>query len=205
MLAPRPGPMTYEEYLDWESQQEELWELVNGYPVLRSDRWERDPVTGMAGTTIAHNLIVGNILRHLGNRLAGGPSRAMASHLKHQSVHRTARYPDASIDCGQAPMASLDAAEPRVIFEVISKSNTVAQQMLLLADYLAIASVRHIAFIEQSRPSVILWTRNADGWRAVEASELEAELDLSAVGVVLPLSELYEGVVFEPEGGAGGD
>lgn len=197
MLAPRPGPMTYEEYLDWESQQEELWELVNGYPVLRSERWDRDPVTGMAGTTIAHNLIVVNLLGALRERLRGSPCRPMASHLKHQSVHRTARYPDASIDCGQASMGSLDAAEPRVIFEVISKSNTVAQQMLLLADYQAIGSVRHIAFIEQSRPAVILWTRNADGWRAVEVSGLDTEVELEAVEVKLPLSELYEGVTFE--------
>jgi Uma2 family endonuclease len=189
--------MTFEEYLEWESQQEELWELVDGYPVLRSERWERDPVTGMAGTTVAHNLIVVNLLRHLGNRLAGSNCRPMASHLKHRSVSKTARYPDASIDCGRPEMGSLEAAEPRVIFEVISKSNTMAQQMLLLADYQAIASVRHIAFIEQARPSVVLWTRNVDGWRAVEVVGLDAALDLSAVGVSLPMAELYEGVSFE--------
>ena len=69
--------------------------------------------------------------------------------------------------------------------------------MLLLSDYQAIATLRHIAFVEQTTPAVLLWTRHADGWRAEDVSGLEASLALEAVGVQLPLADIYEGLTFE--------
>jgi hypothetical protein len=40
MLARKPEPrMSFEEYLEWEARQDEKWELVDGRPVRRSDRW----------------------------------------------------------------------------------------------------------------------------------------------------------------------
>jgi Uma2 family endonuclease len=197
MLSPKPVQMTFEEYHAWEQEQDELWELVNGVPVLRSDRWDRDPITGMSGTTRAHNRIVANILRHAGNRLAGGSCTALASHLKHRSSVKSARYPDASIECDSTDMQSLVAENTRVIFEVLSKSNTPAQQMLLLADYQAIKGLAHMVFVEQQRPAVIFWTRNADGWRAEEVFGFDAVLPLTAVQIELPLAEIYEGLTFD--------
>lgn len=197
MLATKPTEMTFEAYHAWEQEQDEMWELVNGVPQLRSDRWERDPVTGMSGTTRAHNIIVANILRHLGNRLAGRPCRALASHLKHRSSVKSARYPDASVECGPADLQSLTASDTRVIFEVLSASNTLVQQMLLLADYFAIPELAHMVFVEQHRPAAILWTRNPDGWRAADIQGWDAILPLTAIGVDLPLSEVFEGMGYE--------
>lgn len=180
--------MSFEEYLAWEAEQEEKWKLVDGWPVLRSERWSRDPVTGMAGTAIAHNIIVANLITSLTSRLRGGPCWAVPSHLKHRSSHKTARYPDASVDCGPD---SLLASEPRVIFEVLSASNTVRGQMLL-ADYQAIPSAAHIVFVEQDRPSAVLRTRNPDGWRAEGVEGLDAVLPLTGIGLDLPVAEIYE-------------
>jgi hypothetical protein len=58
--------MSFDEYMAWEAEQEEKWELVDGRPVLRSDRWWRDPVTGMAGAradTIASCAIYSSVCR----------------------------------------------------------------------------------------------------------------------------------------------
>ena len=116
MLAPRsepaPGPFTFEEYLEWEAAQEEKWELVDGYAYRRSERWHYDPTTGMAGATFAHNLIQSNLIRHLGNRFAGGPCRALPSELKTRSARGSSRYPDVTVECGRPAPGSLLSAEP---------------------------------------------------------------------------------------------
>ena len=80
---------------------------------------------------------------------------------------------------------------------MLSKSNTPRQQLLVLSDYLAIDELAHMAFIEQDRAAVVLWTRNPDGWRAEEVTGLDAALPLTAVGVDLPLAEIYEGLQLE--------
>lgn len=188
--------MTFEEYLEWEALQDEKWELVDGYPVRRSDRWSYDPATGMAGATRAHNRIVANLIRHLGNRLAGGPCTPLPSDIKLRSGKGNARYPDVTADCGSARNDSLLVAEPRVLFEVLSASNTFLQQVQLLDDYQSTDAVKQIAWIEQDQMAVILWSREGNGWRRDTAEAAEGVLDLISIGVSLPLNEVYEGLEF---------
>lgn len=207
MLAPQqPQRMSFEEYLEWEADQEEMWELVDGYPVRWSDRKDFDPATGMAGTTRAHGKIVANLIRHLGNRLAGGPCIVLPSQIKLEASRSNVRYPDVSVDCGSAPNAALMIAEPRVLFEVLSRSNTFGQQVELLDDYQATAAVQQIVWLEQRWCSAILWSRERDGWtRGAVIEGRDAVLELSSIGVSLPLLEAYESLDFgdEPPRGLG--
>lgn len=193
-------PMSFDEYLAWEADQEEKWELVDGSPVPRSDRWWRDPVTGMAGATFGHNRLVANLMTGLNTRLRGGRCVALPSDLKVRSPTGNARYPDVVVECGSPARNSLLAAEPRVLFEVLSPSNTIRQQMRLVADYQAVRSVEQVVFVEQTRPGALVWTRNPDGWRAETYDGLDAALPLTALGVELPMAEVYEGLAFEDEG-----
>lgn len=200
MLAPkaadRPGPFTLEEYLEWEAGQDEKWELVDGYAERRSDRWWFDPVTGMAGATFAHNRVVGNVIRHLGNRLAGGPCLALPSDLKTRSRRGNARYPDITVECGRPAAGSLLSQEPRVLIEVLSPSNTLRKQLELLDDYRSVAAVRQVVYIEQLEPSVLSWSRAGAEWPRSELNGLDAVLPMPALGVDLPLAEIYEGLEF---------
>lgn len=193
---PRPGPFTWDEYMAWEAEQEEKWELVDGYAVPRSARWDFDPATGMAGATQAHNLAVANLLTAIAPRLRGGSCRALPSDIKTRVPSGGGRYPDVTVQCGGIELASLLSSEPRVLFEVLSKSNTLRQQMRLLADYQAVPTVQQIVFLEQHRPTLISWTRSTDGWSLQELEGLDAVLDLPSLGVVLPLAEIYDGFPF---------
>jgi len=193
----RPGPFTFEAYLEWEAKQEEKWELVDGYAVRRSERWWYDPATGMAGATWRHNAIAANLMRHLGNRLAGTPCRPMPSDLKARSPRGNARYPDVTVECGRPGGDSLVSAEPRVVIEVLSPSNSLRQQLQLLDDYQAMEAVQQIVFIEQERPSLLVWRREEGGWPREAVEGMEAVLELSSLGIALPLAEIYDGVEFD--------
>jgi len=191
-----PGPFTFDEYLAWEAEQEEKWELVDGYAVRRSDRWHYDAATGMAGATYAHNLLQSNLLRHLGNRLFGGPCRALPSELKTRSPTGSGRYPDITVQCGRSKPGDLVSSEPRILFEVLSASNTLPRQLRLLDDYQAIPTVEQIVFLEQDRPFALVWVREGGGWRRSEVDGLETDLSLPSIEQALPMREVYEGLDF---------
>lgn len=198
MLAARPTKMSFEEYLVWEAEQEEKWELVDGVPVLRSERWSHDPVTGMAGATFAHNRIVFNLLRHLGNRLAGGPCVPLPSDLKVRAKTGNARYPDVVVECGRPENGDLLAKQPTVLFEVQSPSNRRGRQMRLIADYQSMDTVQHVVFIEQHCVDVTIWNRTEGPWIVNEYEALTDVLPLPAIGTEIGLSEIYEGLGLGP-------
>lgn len=189
MLAQTTGPMTLEAFLEWEARQEEKHELIDGVPVRRWD------ARMMAGGTNSHAVIAANLVVALAQRLRGAPCRAVGSDLKTESPTGAARYPDVTVDRGPLVRNSLLASEPRALFEVLSPSNGLRQQLRLLEDYQAIASAAHIVFVEQDRPSVLVWSRADDGsWARTELDGAQAVLDLPGIGVSLTLAEVYEGV-----------
>lgn len=197
MLARQVMPeMTFEEYLEWEAKQDEKWELVRGRPVRRSDRWHYDPVTGMAGATRAHNRIISNLLRHLGNKLAGGPCWASPSDLRTQT-EKGARYPDVVVECGSGVNSGLLSVEARIVFEVLSPSNTFPNLLELLDEYQRTPAIQQVVYVSQDRPNVLSWTRQDPFWPRTNHEELDSILLLPSLGLELPLSEIYEGLDFE--------
>lgn len=190
MFAQSPTSWTIEAYVLWEQAQPEKHELLAGQPVLRRLRLK-------AGGSAVHAVICSNVVGALGNRLRGGPCRAVGSDLKVLSPTGSARYPDAQIDCGPLqPGAVYFSAEPRVIVEVNSPSNHPLGLFQLLEDYQAIDSVAHVLFLAQDRPEGALWTRAESGWSRQVLSGLDASAVFSAVHVTLPFSEVYQGVPF---------
>jgi Uma2 family endonuclease len=150
----------------------------------------------MAGATFAHNRIVGNLLRHLGNRLAGRSCWALPSDLKTRSRAGNARYPDVTVECGSPALSSLLSSEPRVVFEVLSPSNTLPKQLLLLDDYQSVATMAQVVYVEQDRPSVLSWTRDDPFWPRQNLEGFYTVLALPSLDLSLPLAEIYEGLDF---------
>ncbi|MBL8551852.1 MAG: Uma2 family endonuclease [Hyphomonadaceae bacterium] len=192
MNVQRSITMSFEDYLAWEETQAEKHELVGGRPVLRRLRL-------MAGGTEFHAQIAANLVRAIGNRLAGGPCRVFGSDFKIRSPTGNARYPDVMIKCSEADGKSLFTTEPRVLMEVLSASNaSPLDQFRLLQDYKAFASVEYIVFLAQEQPQAVVWTRQDDDWAQAEFDGLEETLELPSLAVSLPFAEIYDGVAFEP-------
>jgi Uma2 family endonuclease len=184
---------TWDAYLAWESQQERRHELVDGQ------------VYAMVGGSMGHDLIANNLRRELGRQLQGQPCRPHGPDMKVATGTGNARYPDALIDCGRFLPDAQTAQDPVAVFEVLSKSTAWIDQNLKLRDYDATVTIKYYALIAQDEPRVLLYTRGEDGRIDLQGAELRTELAESvhvpAAGVHLPLTALYEGMLFGTPGG----
>ena len=192
MTSLKPKPMTVSEFLAWEVAQPEKWELVDGRPVLRAVRkWGRlDVAQGMAGGTVQHGVIAANIIAALKPRLRGGPCLPIGSDVRVATAEGAARYPDVTVDCGERAPGELLLKAPRLLFEMLSPANSFSQQLLLLEEYQAIASVAQIVFVAQTEPLAHVWTREGQSWRRSDHAGQDAVLALDSIGCELPLAEV---------------
>lgn len=178
--------MTPEEFLAWEAEQEERYELIDGRP------------RAMAGGTCAHGVIAQNVTLALRSRLGRGPCFPMQEQ-KVLTANKNFRYPDVTVDCGASQrMRDLAADEPRVVFEIVSPSNTLIDEFERLEDFQATPSIQQIVVLSQSSMRGRIYTRDGTSWSAATLSGEEATLNLSAIGCELSFIEIYKRVEFTP-------
>jgi hypothetical protein len=77
-----------------------------------------------------------------------------------------------------------------VIFEVLSRSNTKADQAWRRKVYASIANCQHYVTVSLKSAELIAYDRSAE-WKGRTASGLRSSLDLPALKLKLPLKEVY--------------
>ena len=188
MAEPQRKPWTWDAYLDWEGKQPIRYELVDG------------EVYAMGGGTLAHDVIANNLRHELAAQLRGGRCRACGPDVKVATGTGNARYPDALVDCGRFVPSAVQAQEPTVVFEVLSKSTAWIDQGLKLRDYDATETIRHYVLISQDEAQVMVYARGGDGRLDLRGAMLltgvDATVDLPRAGLSLRLAGLYEGMEF---------
>ena len=196
---------TLEEYFALDDVSEVKYEYWDGLLVPHGG-WETDAhgcILGMAGGTDAHSDVACNLIRELGNRLKGTPCKVGDSDLRVRSP-RSGRYhyPDVSVTCGarefDPPQTRVTLANPTVLIEVLSDSTERQDRGEKFREYIEIASLQQYVLAAQDRPRVETFTRAADGVWVVGpwAEGLDATLAFPALGVAVPLAEVYAGVTF---------
>lgn len=183
--------MSLEAFLAWEEVQLEKHELIDGAPVARRLRL-------MAGGTPEHALIAMNIGAALKSRLGAGPCRPFTSDLRVLMANGGLRYPDVTVLCRPLRRGEQAVNDPKVLFEVLSPSNSPFQMTRLLREYQGVESVVHIALVSQELPFVQLWSREGGDWSLLEIEGEEELLALPAIEVTLLLAEFYEGAELPP-------
>ena len=189
MAEPQLRRMTPDEFFVWQEKQDKLYELVDGLPVL--------PLKMMTGASRAHDRVVTNLIRHLGNQLAGGPCWPTTDDLAVRVPAGNIRRPDLTIECGQHNRRDTEVREPRVIVEVLSPSTMSFDRIRKLAEYQATSLVVHILLVDTESPRIDLWTRSDVGWSQTQLDGLAAHVHLPAVGASLRLADVFEGLSFE--------
>lgn len=181
---------TFEEFLDWERFQDVRHDLIDGVPVA------------MTGASEGHNIILGNIFAALLSKLRGGPCRPFTSDMAMKTGVRSGRYPDVSVDCGPRNPANRAAPHPVVVFEVLSPTTEGEDRTVKLSEYNDVSSIQSYVLVEQAEPLVYAYSRGQTGdfkLRPEDIRGLDALIDLPAIGTMLTLREVYEGLTFGTE------
>ena len=179
-------PMSPEEFLAWEREQDLRWEFDGIRPVA------------MTGDTSAHNMICGNLIAALLNRLRGNPCRPYSQGMKLR-IGAKYRYPDAFVTC--VPVANDDdlSADPLLIFEALSKSTERTDRTTKLMEYRTIGTLRRYILLEQDQAMLTTYTRAENGW-VVDQLSADDALHLPEIGIDIPVMELYADLVLpKPE------
>jgi Uma2 family endonuclease len=188
-----PKLMDGDEFLKWCLTQETKWELVDGVPVPKD---LIDPATGMTGTTIKHDRVTGNIFASMHARLRGKPCSAFTQDIAVRTRPGSKiRRPDVLVDCGNPDAEDMDAAEPTVVFEVLSPTTRQTDLLRKAEEYKGVGTLKHIVMVEADVAIVLHYARATDGsWQEIPLEGLEAVIELGEISETLPLSEVYEGV-----------
>ncbi|MBO0904162.1 Uma2 family endonuclease [Jiella sonneratiae] len=189
MSGARQTHWTVEEFLVWQEGRPGRYEFVGG-----------EPVKMMTGATARHDEIVLNVLAELRQRLRGNPCRPFTADLCVKTIDDRIRRPDAGVDCGHRAPTDLVAKKPVLVVEVFSPSTRDLDRAIKLTEYKAVPSIRTIFYVEPNRPEVYVFERtDDDGWsEGRRVVGLENDVAIPALGISLPLAEIYDGITFVP-------
>jgi Uma2 family endonuclease len=180
-LAPEQQ-MTIEEFLAFTDSRpdEERWELIEGMPVLNPS-----PID-------YHQIVVTNVVAFLVRvkvetnapwfPLIGTGTRVPAS-------ANSLPQPDAMVK-EHAPTGSPVSDDALVLFEVLSRSNTKADQAWRRRVYASVPNCRHYVTVSLKAVKVDAYDRD-NVWGLRSLTDLADALALPALGLSVPLADIY--------------
>lgn len=185
-----------EEYLAFERGTDARHEYLDGH------------VYAMAGESIEHSRICVNVAGELRSRLKGSPCEVLSPNMKVvTSPSGLFSYPDVVVICGEPQFYDERRdilTNPTVVFEVLSPSTEAYDRGEKFLRYRTqIETLREYVLVSQHRPLVEHYVRQPDGsWSYSSAGDLSEAIDLPSIDCRLPLSEIYDRIIF-PTGNAG--
>jgi Uma2 family endonuclease len=181
--------MTPDEFFEWQKHQDKNYELVDGLPVL--------PLKAMTGVTRAHDRLTVRALSAFARQFVDGPCEPTTQDIAVRTPLGGVRRPDVLIDCGQFDPRSVEAAEPRVVVEVLSPSTMSVDRFRKVEEYKSHPSICVILLVETRSPRIGVWRRSEAGWGFEDYQGIEASVEIPEVGATLDLKALYAGFAFE--------
>ncbi len=185
------------------------WNLISEAEYLRGEllseakhEYMGGVLYAMAGAGNAHNRVATNVTVSLGGRLRGRPCEVFNSDTKIRLRLPTQvryYYPDVSVICRSNPPTDSFQDEPVVVVEVLSPSTRRLDHGEKREAYLTLPSLRVYLTVETTHAAVIAYRRTEQGFVREDNFGLDAVVPLPEIDAVLPLSEVYERVEFDPE------
>jgi Uma2 family endonuclease len=180
---PRYRKLTVDEFLAMDFGPDKRLELVDGV------------IYAMTGGTEPHSRIAGNILAYLRYALKGSGCRAYGSDMGLKTNETTTRYPDVTIYCDKPfRPENADASvleNPRVIFEILSRSTAAVDQGTKLHEYEDLDSLDTLVFIDPHAETVRVAQRlGPQSWRN-ELKGQPIDVELPSLGITIPKAEIF--------------
>ncbi len=172
--------LTAKEFLEIEFGEKKA-ELDNG--VIRM----------MAGGTVRHAQVQGNVFGWLRQQLRGTGSRPYGSDMATATHDLSIRYPDVSVFCGPREGLEREKAldDPRVIVEVLSAGTARTDLKVKLYEYQALRSVDTILFVDIAAERVRIVQRTGPSGWTDQTFEEPTDVPLPSLDLVLPHDEIF--------------
>jgi Uma2 family endonuclease len=179
--------VTPEEYLSFERAAEYKNEYFDG------------EIVAMTGASRKHILITLGVAAALREQLRGRPCETYSSEMRVRIPSANLyTYPDVVVACGKPEFedAEVDTLlNPVLIVEVLSKSTAAYDRRQKFDYYRTLPSLEEYLLVEQDEYHVVQYVRQRDGrWLLADIRGAEASVELSSVGCVLKLADVYERV-----------
>jgi Uma2 family endonuclease len=177
---------TGEEFFLWCRDQDERYELVDGFPV---------PLRGMSGASLTHDAIAANIVIALGNQLRGSGCRPTTPDAGLRTSIKWVRRPDVTIECAPPSSGAYETRNPIAVFEILSptKRKRKIDRSEKLQEYMRHPSLRTIVHIDPDLMDVLVYTRATDGrWETKHFETADGVVRVPDMPVAVPLSAIHE-------------
>ena len=181
MNRPMLPRMSIEAFEAWAEKQDGRYELVRGRPVM------------MNQTTRNHARITMNIALALGNAVDRTIYDVMAGDFALQTGDDTLRLADIMITPAEGSGRDRRTDEALLLVEVLSPSTANDDFGDKQREYLALSSLQAYLIVAQDKICAWLWLRGEDGFpqKPDVIETLDATLAIDALGLALPMNEIY--------------
>lgn len=184
-MSASPSGQSYslEEYLRLAEGTDHRLEYLNG------------EIFAMAGATLEHSRLCQALSLELGGQLRNRTCRPYGQDLRvYVAAASLLAHPDLSVICGEPVLrdGSMDATNPTVIIEVLSKSTEKYDRGRKRENYQLLDSLRDYVLVDQYRRRIEVFSRSdaSQPW-ALRAHGAGDTVSLASVGVTFGVDELY--------------
>ena len=187
MKAHKLPRLSVQEYIQQEVASDTKYEYHNG------------KIFALAGGTLNHGLISGNIYSEMRNGFKDNHSKCLPfnSDVKlYIKATNSYVYPDSMVICGEIEQSSEDensVVNPVLIVEVLSKSTAEYDRGDKFHLYRKIPTFKEYVLIEQKKYVVDVHYKNdnSDLWRITRYEGLDNKIKLQSIDIEIPMEELY--------------
>ncbi|MDI1443676.1 Uma2 family endonuclease [Polyangium sp. 6x1] len=175
--------VTFAEYIAFEEKAETKHEYRNG------------EIVAMAGGTLEHASIAGNLAFLLGSQLRDRPCTVFSSDARVRvPATGLVTYPDLSVVCGKLerdPEHKHTMTNPIVLVEVLSPSTEAYDRGAKFHHYKQIPSLKEYVLVSSEQRLIEVFRRREDGsWSYHDTAEKGAA-ELTSIGCKLDLDDVY--------------
>lgn len=177
-----------DQYLAWENEQPEKHEFHRG------------EIFAMMSGRRTHGRVTANLVRHFGNRLAGGPCQAFSEGMKVMVGDETIFYPDLFVTCDRADLRNEQIFRaPTLVIEVLSPSTQADDRSHKFAPYRRRASLQEYILVDPDTKRIEAFRRGGDGLWVLHDPSDGGVLEAASVGVQMSHAEVFDGVDVAPD------
>lgn len=185
MDAPHIQKVSWSDYQTW--SDDERWEIIDGFPYA------------MSAPRVSHQAVIGNLFLLIGTFFRGKTCRAFLSPIDVRLSEYNAVQPDLVVVCRPEIVTQTHIdGPPTLVVEVLSPSTQRHDRVRKLRLY-ASFGIEEYWLIQPSPALVEVLSLDGDTYRvAASYTEVDTLKSPRFPELILPLSEVFEGVLEEP-------